>query len=138
MKRIEALIALAVLMLGAHAGSAQVSITSGDDGKTVIETVTNLRYGTVTMTWPADANIAGYLRPDSPYWVPGINPDGSMPLSVANEFVAKLNANAYLGITTWALPITVYDDASCGIASGGGRFGYGCGEAQTRERGVSV
>ena len=67
-------------------------------------------YGGVTLTWPADANIAGGLRPDSPYWVPGINPDGSMALSTAAEFVDKLNQNEYLGITTWSLPITIFDD----------------------------
>ena len=135
MKRIEALLALAVLIFAVHSASAQVTVTTGNNGRTVIETVTNLRYGTVTLTWPSDANIAGYLPHDSPYWIPGINPDGSMPLSVANEFVAKLNERAYLGITTWSLPITVYDDASCGIASAGGRFGYGCGEAQTGSTG---
>ena len=118
MKRIETLVVVAMLMLGAGVAGAQVTVTSGDGGKTVIETVTNLRYGTVTLTWAADANIAGELRPDSPYWVPGINPDGSMPLSVANEFVGKLNEKAYLGITTWSLPITVYDDASLQLAVG--------------------
>jgi hypothetical protein len=134
MKRLETLILIAGMMPPlAH---AQVTVTPGDNGKTVIETVTNLRYGTVTLTWSADANIAGDLRRDSPYWVPGINPDGSMPLSVANEFVGKLNANAYLGITTWSLPITVYDDASCGIASSPTtRFGYDCGEAVTGSTG---
>ncbi|MGA1981835.1 MAG: hypothetical protein ABSG84_05125 [Acidobacteriaceae bacterium] len=135
MKRIDALNAVAMMLLGALAASAQVTVATGDGGKTVIETVTNLRYGTVTMTWAADANIAGGLRPDSPYWVPGINPDGSMPLSVANEFIAKLNANAYLGITTWSLPITVYDDASCSAPSSGGRFAYDCGEAVTGSTG---
>ena len=105
MRRFGTLILLTAMILGARAVRAQVSVTTGDGGKTVIETVTNLRYGTVTLTWPGDANIAGELRPDSPYWVPGIYPDGSMPLSTANEFVGKLNANAYLGITTWSLPM---------------------------------
>jgi hypothetical protein len=135
MKRVEAALALAALVLSASAARAQVTVTTGNDGQTVIETVTTPLYGTVTLTWPADANIAGGLRPESPYWVPGINPDGSMPLSVANEFVGKLNANAYLGIATWSLPITVYDDASCGIPSSGGRFGYGCGAALTGSTG---
>jgi len=135
MKRIKALLALVALIFVAHAVSAQVTVTTGNNGQTVIETVTNLRYGTVTLTWPSDANLAGELRHDSPYWVPGINPDGSMPLSVANAFVNKLNEHAYLGIATWSLPITVYNDASCGIASAGGRFGYGCGQAQTGSEG---
>jgi len=100
MKRIKALLALVALIFVAHAVSAQVTVTTGNNGQTVIETVTNLRYGTVTLTWPSDANLAGELRHDSPYWVPGINPDGSMPLSVANAFVNKLNEHAYLGIAT--------------------------------------
>ena len=132
---VPALLLFGATTLATSAASAQVTVTTGAGGKTVIETVTNLRYGTVTLTWPSDANIAGGLRPDSPYWVPGINPDGSMPLSVANEFVNKLNANAYLGITTWSLPITVYDDASCTLPSGGGRFGYNCGAALTGSTG---
>ena len=64
MRRLETLILIAAMVL--PVARAQVTVTPGDDGKTVIETVTNLRYGTVTMTWPADANIAGGLRPDSP------------------------------------------------------------------------
>jgi hypothetical protein len=129
MERVESLMFIAAMILAVPAANAQVTVSAGDGGKTVIETVANLTYGTVTLTWPADANIAGGLRPDSPNWVPGINPDGSMPLSVANAFVAKLNENAYLGISTWSLPITIYEDASCTLPAAGGRFGYDCGEA---------
>jgi hypothetical protein len=129
MKCMDTLIVTAAMVLAVTAAKSQVTVTAGDGGKTVIETVTTPTYGTVTLTWPADANIAGGLRPSSPYRVPGINPDGSMPLSVANAFVSKLNDRAYLGITTWSLPITVYDDASCTLASEGGRFGYDCGLA---------
>jgi hypothetical protein len=131
MKCIDTLIITAAMFLAVTAAKSQMTVTAGDVGKTVIETVTTPTYGTVTLTWPADANIAGGLWRDSSYWVPGINPDGSMPLSVANAFVAKLNENAYLGITTWSLPITVYDDASCTLSSpqNGGNFGYDCGLA---------
>jgi hypothetical protein len=129
MKCMDTLIVTAAMVLAVTAAKSQVTVTAGDGGKTVIETVTTPTYGTVTLTWPADANIAGGLRPSSPYRVPGINPDGSMPLSVANAFVSKLNDRAYLGIPTWSLPITVYDDASCTLASEGGRFGYDCGLA---------
>jgi hypothetical protein len=129
MKRLPTIVVLPLLILGAHAASAQLTVITGDHGKTVIETVTTKQYGTVTLTWPADANIAGGLRPDSPYWVPGINPDGSMALSTAAEFVDKLNKNAYLGITTWSLPITIFDDSSCSIGdSPVTHFGYDCGE----------
>jgi hypothetical protein len=135
MKCTNALIATAAMVLVVTAANSQMTVAAGDGGKTVIETVTTPTYGTVTLTWPADANIAGGLRPDSPYWAPGMNPDGSMPLSVANAFVTKLNENAYLGITTWSLPITIYEDASCTFPSAGGRFGYHCGEAVTGSAG---
>src|ERR1700678_4357773 len=129
MKCIDTLIVTAAMVLAVPAANSQMTVTAGDGGKTVIETATTPLYGTVTLTWPADANIAGSVRPDSPYWVSGINPDGSMPLSVANAFVTKLNENAYLGITTWSLPITIYDDASCTLTSpNGGNFGYDCGQ----------
>jgi hypothetical protein len=131
MKCVDTLIVTAAIALAATATFSQMTVTSGNGGRTVVETVTTPTYDTVTLTWAADANIAGGLWRDSSYWVPGINPDGSMPLSVANAFVAKLNENAYLGITTWSLPITVYDDASCTLSSpqNGGNFGYDCGLA---------
>ena len=128
MKWLSILIVLALMILRGRSVSAQ-TVTTGDGGKTVIETVTTPLYDTVTLTWPADANIAGSVRPDSPYWVPGINPDGSMPLSTAAEFVDKLNENAYLGITTWSLPINIFDDTSCSINDSLlVNFAYDCGE----------
>src|SRR5271163_3154045 len=129
MKCIDTLIVTAAMVLAVPAANSQMTVTAGDGGKTVIETVTTPLYGTVTLTWPADANIAGSVRPDSPYWVPGINPDGSMALSTAAEFVDKLNENAYLGITTWSLPTTIFDDTSCSINdSTVTNFAYKCGE----------
>jgi hypothetical protein len=127
MKRILTIIAVAVIILGVRSASAD-TLTSGDDGKTVIDVVTTKTYGTTTIKWLSDANFAARLRADSPYWVPGINPDGSMPLSVAVAFIAQLNKNAYLGITTWRLPITIAQDSSCSFNSGGGNFGYNCGQ----------
>jgi len=137
MKCMDTVIVTAAMVLAVTAANSQMTVTVGDGGKTVIETVTTPTYGTVTLTWPSDANIAGGLWPDSPYWVPGINPDGLMPLSVANAFVAKLNENAYQGITTWSLPITVYDDTKCTLISPdtGGGFGYDCGLAADHNAG---
>jgi hypothetical protein len=135
MKLSATFIVTIAILLALPSAYSQMTVTAGEGGQTVIETVTKPKYGTVTLTWAADANIAGGLRPGSPYWVPGINPDGSMPLSVASAFVSKLNEKAYLGITTWSLPITVYDDASCTLASDGGRFGYNCGAALAKSTG---
>ena len=129
MKGIDTLVVTAAMVLAVTAANSQMTVTAGDGGKTVIETVTTSLYGTVTLTWAADANIAGSVRQGSPYWVPGINPDGSMALSTAAEFVDKLNQNEYLGITTWSLPITIFDDTSCSIDdSPVTHFAYKCGE----------
>jgi hypothetical protein len=122
------MIVAVLMLLGARAASAD-TLTSGDDGRTVIDTVTTAAYGTTTIKWLADANFAASLRPDSPYWVPGINPDGSMSLRTAAEFINKLNEYGYLGITTWRLPTTFVHDSSCSFTSMvGDTFGYNCGE----------
>jgi hypothetical protein len=128
------MIAVALLILGARAAGAD-TLTAGDDGKTVIDVVTTPLYGTTTITWLADANFAASLRPDSPYWVPGINPDGSMSLSTATAFINQLNKYAYLGITTWRLPTTIANDTTCSNHSAGGTFGYNCGEASPNNPG---
>jgi hypothetical protein len=127
MKPIQTMIAVAVMILAARAAVAD-NLTLGNHGMTVIDTVTTPTYGTTTITWLADANFAASLKPNSPYWVPGINPDGSMSLSTATAFINQLNAKAYLGITTWRLPTTIYNDSSCSFNSSGGTFGYNCGE----------
>ena len=89
MKYMNTLLLTAAMVLAVAAAKSQMTVTPGDGGKTVIETVTTPTYGTVRLTWAADANIAGGMLPGSPYWVPGINPDGSMPLSVASAFAGN-------------------------------------------------
>jgi hypothetical protein len=128
MKQIQALMAAAVMVMGLRA-ACQDTLTPADGGKTVVDVVTTSFYGTTTIKWLADANFAASLRPDSPYWVPGINRDGSMSLSTAKAFIDRLNAHSYLGISNWRLPTTVYTDTSCSFPSSGGTFGYDCGEA---------
>lgn len=128
MKSIQGLACAAVIAAASGAFAGDV-ITTGDGGLTVIDTVTTAAYGTTTMTWSANANFAASLTPASPYWVPGINPDGSMPLSVAIKFVAKLNQYSYLNISTWSLPMSVPVDQACTLNSAGGNFGYNCGMA---------
>jgi hypothetical protein len=126
-KRIHAMIVVALVILGARAACAQDVLTSTNGGMTVTDTVTTTDYGTTTITWLADANFAASLTPDSPYWVEGINPDGSMSLSTAVAFINQLNINSYLGINTWSLPTTIVTDTSCTLGSEGGQFGYNCG-----------
>ncbi len=127
MNRVQTIIAVATMILGVRAWG-QDTLTWADHGMTVVDTVTTPINGTTTLKWLADANFAASLRPESPYWVPGINPDGSMSLSTAKAFIDQLNSHAYLGITTWRLPATVYLDLSCSFTSPGGTFGYDCGE----------
>ena len=124
----QIVMALAVVAVCAAAAGAQ-TLTPGHKGKTVIQTITTPTYGATTITWLANANFAAGLKPDSPYWVSGINKDGSMSLSTALNFIDNLNKHAYLGMTTWRLPTTVADDSSCSFTSEGGTFGYDCGEA---------
>ena len=134
MKRIHAVIVAALMILSARAASAGetktdvVTFTTAADGSiaTVIDTVTT-PYGTTTITWLADANLAASLSPGSPLRVDGINPDGSMSLSSAVAFIDKLNTNKYMGIDTWTLPTTNTSDTSCDLKSDGGKFGYSCG-----------
>ncbi len=127
MKRTSILIVAALWFLGVRGATAD-TLTSGNDGRTVIDVVNTPKYGKTTITWLADANFAASLKPDSPYWVPGINPDGSMSLGTAAHFIDQLNKNAYLGIATWRLPTTILKDTSCNFMSGGANFGYDCGE----------
>jgi len=91
----QATMAIALMIPAAYADQ----LTSADHGMTVVDVVTTSLYGTTTIKWLADANFAASLTPDSPYWVPGINPDGSMSLGTAVAFIAQLNRNSYLGIT---------------------------------------
>jgi hypothetical protein len=111
------------------------TLTLGDDGRTVIDVVATAAYGTTTIKWLTDANFAASLRPGSPYWVSGINPDGSMSLSTAVAFVDRLNKYAYLGIANWRLPTTVINDSTCSFNSAGGTFGYDCGEPAPKNLG---
>ena len=98
---------------------------------TVVDVVNTPLYGTVTIKWLADANFAASLTPASPYWVPGINQNGSMSLRTAALFIAQLNKYHYLGIRNWRLPTTDSVDTTCTLTAivSGGNFAYDCGEA---------
>jgi hypothetical protein len=87
---------------------------------------------TLEVSFLANANLAGTLSHDSPYWVDGINPDGSMDFATLTNFLAALNnpANPYLGITGWTIPaITIgVNNPDCTIQTTGGNpdYGYNC------------
>src|SRR5277367_2118001 len=130
MKQIHTMVVLALLILGAQtarAGTDTDTDTVTHDEMTVTDTITTALYGTTTITWLRDANLAASLTPDSPLWVEGINPDGSMSLSTAVAFINQLNMQSYLGINTWRLPTSNLSDTGCSLSSKGGPFGYNCG-----------
>ncbi len=82
------------------------------------------------VTFLANANLAGTLSHDSPYWVSGINPDGSMNLDTLTNFLAALNKpdNPYLGITGWMIPTVMARNPDCSIQTTGENpdYGYNC------------
>jgi hypothetical protein len=130
MKQFHTTVVLAFLILGAQTASAGIDTdtdTVTHDDATVTDTITTALYETTTITWLRDANLAASLTPDSPLWVEGINPDGSMSLSTAVAFINQLNINSYLGINTWRLPTSNLSDTGCSLSSMGGPFGYNCG-----------
>jgi hypothetical protein len=132
---LHVIVAVVTVFLSAQ-GLYADQLVAGDNGLTVVDVVTTSLYGSTTITWLADANFAASLRPGDLYWVPGINPDGSMSLVTAVAFIQQLNNYAYLGITTWRLPTTYYgtslatSDLSCtGVSlQSQNRFAYDCGE----------
>jgi hypothetical protein len=85
---------------------------------------------TLDVSFLANANLAGSLGHDSPYWVVGINPDGSMNTKTLAAFLAALNnaANPYLGITGWTIPSVAETNANCTIkpTDGNPDYGYNC------------
>jgi hypothetical protein len=130
MKLVSSFLACAVLLIPAPLAASD-TLTTTNNGMTVVDVVNTPLYGTVTITWLADANFAASLGPDSPYWVPGINPNGSMSLRTAALFIKQLNKYSYLGINTWRLPTTDSQDTTCTLMAilSGGDFAYNCGQA---------
>jgi hypothetical protein len=95
------------------------------DGQLIYDPVTNVAY-------LANANLAATLSADSPYYVSGINPDGSMNQGTLINFLAALNnpEHPYLGLTGWNVPTTVAGgknpDCTVQVAGGGPDIGYNC------------
>lgn len=73
------------------------------------------------VTWLADANLAA----SQTFGVAGIAPNGSMPRTVAVQWIAAMNRHGgkgYLGRSDWQLPPTIRNDGSCSKSD----FGLGC------------
>lgn len=86
------LIALAA-MIAAGATSANAALESRQNGLAYYDTVLNI-------TWLTNADLAK----TSSFGVSGIAADGSMSFATAQTWIQALDANNYLGVSTWRLP----------------------------------
>jgi hypothetical protein len=124
MNRIRTMLAVAVMASCALPAAADTLVPS-NGGLTVTDDTTGI-------TWLANGDIAQGLTPGNPLYVPGINPDGSMSLGTAQQFIDQLNADDYLQHDNWNLPSSTGMDGNCSYpSSGGNRFGFGCGAPST-------
>jgi Protein of unknown function (DUF1566) len=96
-------------------GVAEASLVASEDGETVYDTVNDV-------TWVANANLAQTKS----FGVSGINPDGSMSWTTAQEWIAAMNAANYLGSSHWSLPAAKLPDDTCSQMPKAAAFGYGC------------
>ena len=115
-----------VLAIG-MAGPAQAGLIDQLDG-TVLDTDLNIK-------WLQDANTAatnqfGLTQSASEFPAGGeIGSTGRMSWFTANDWIAAMNTNSYLGFTDWRLPTTTQPDASCGSQTATmppQGFGVGC------------
>ncbi len=112
-------IALGAIVCCSCKASANAALVAGDKGQTVYDTVNNVG-------WLADANLAATKS----FGVSGINPDGSMSWTTAQEWIAAMNAAHYLGSDQWTLPTTQLPDDSCSQRPKSAAFGFGCTGSQ--------
>jgi hypothetical protein len=94
---------------------AAASLVASDDGETVYDAANDV-------TWLANANLAA----SKSFGVAGINPDGSMAWTTAQEWIAAMNSAHYLGSDQWSLPTTKLPDDTCSQMPKAAAFGYGC------------
>lgn len=81
--------------------------------------------------WLANANLAADPDMQAALGVTGINPNGSMDFSTAQNWVAAMNAynngRGYLGHNNWQLPVMPYKDTTCAdTGTQGASFGPQC------------
>ncbi len=84
-----------------------------------------------SVCWLANANLAGDPNMRAKLGVAGVNPNGSMDYSTAQQWVAALNAYSngagYLGQNNWQFPAAPLVDSTCGATGpGGASFGPLC------------
>jgi Protein of unknown function (DUF1566) len=96
-------------------GVAEASLVASEDGEAVYDTANDV-------TWLANANLAQTKS----FGVSGINPDGSMSWTTAQEWIAAMNAANYLGSRHWSLPASKLPDDTCSQMPKAAAFGYDC------------
>jgi hypothetical protein len=94
---------------------AEAALVASENGETVYDSVNDV-------TWLANANLAATKS----FGVRGLNPDGSMAWTTAQNWIAAMNAANYLGSNKWGLPATKLPDANCSQNPKSAAFGYGC------------
>jgi hypothetical protein len=94
---------------------AQAALVASESRDTVYDTVNDL-------TWLSNANLAATKN----FGVRGINPDGSMSWTTAQNWIAAMNAANYLGSNRWSLPATKLPDTNCSQNPKSAAFGYDC------------
>jgi hypothetical protein len=99
--------------------SVRAELVVSPDGQTVYDTA-------AAITWLANANLAAFKT----FGVDGVNPDGSMEWTVAQNWIAALNAARYLGSSQWGLPTTQMPDDGCSQKPKSAAFGYFCTAGQ--------
>lgn len=116
MPNIKELICAAMICFGAIGPLvAQAALVASEDGETVYDTAADL-------TWLSNANLAATKS----FGVRGINPNGSMDWTTAQQWISAMNAANYLGSNKWSLPTSAMPDNGCSQMPKSAAFGYGC------------
>src|SRR5262245_10988604 len=77
----------------------------------------------LNITWLTNANLAKTYA----FGTAGINSDGSMEISTAQNWIKSMNLAKYLGFSTWRLPSTPLQDPTCNAVDTTLHFSYGYG-----------
>jgi hypothetical protein len=80
------------------------------------------------ITWLANASLAA----NDDFGVSGVMADGRMHWSVANNWVAAMNDNNYLGNSSWRMPVAIFPDPNCTIDGSGNTdsAGLNCNQSE--------
>jgi hypothetical protein len=80
------------------------------------------------ITWLANASLAA----DNDFGVGGVLADGRMHWSVANDWIAAMNQDSYLGNSNWRMPVAIFPDSNCTIDGSGNtdRAGLNCNQSE--------